>query len=954
MSWDKEQQSFGSRPVNTLARLAFNIYGSSASNSSSSASRVPSFGARQSPPNNSMTPVYEITANDTTRVRYKATSELVGMCRINGDGDTVAVAGKNSLQVLNIGGSAVVHTEDLLPRSYYTRNKKAIGTILDVKAGYASYGKYVGASTTTGSILIFNCDAKNKLLFKYSDQTRAVNTISFSQLDPHLLLSGSQDGSIKLWDMRSSAAKPQLSIQANSDAVRSIQFSPFHNKKFVAISDSGVILKWDIRLPSQFDKKFNAHSGPGLCIDWHPDFDYVVSAGRDKQVQVWNMNGETRVPEYVIYSANPVSRVAWRPITSNTIAGSELAMSYLNNDLTVQVYSLRRKYIPVYSIASHGAQVTGLTFKDDRYLLTCSKDKFFSKEDLALHPLTIDNIPLNSVTWAPNNDLVFVNQQKRPIEVDKETDHAQSFPNQAVSTSPNSTGNFASSQVSHESSPRGMSRASSMRPAITRGHSQNSQHHHSLLSTSAMNPTAVPVTLPIMKSEAALKYLADNYVFDHTEDLVTSCLKNASTAAEVGNHRDAQTWNVIKESLLWERQLNEAIKYDQDAAVVANDADSVQSDSTQGKFQYSTSNSTNYGKSPSLSDISAFNSVGSRDTPIPLSERRLSIIKSIKSKASTQEINESGEESDPGKTVTREDVIRWADKLRPKAEVTGNGDHTLTKDDTEEAIEFTENVPIPNAIRRKRSARNSLIDALIQPEVSPGAQSSSPSYSLSSTMSGTSVRPLTPGWPSLAHRKTVSTGNSHLSELTRQLTNQKLDEELKSAPYLPPFAPRQMIYKAIEFSAGQGDLLMSCTMLLLFNDKYHIYKENMFKNGIYQYLEFLQRLKFWIPMAKILGTLEQEEFKQMALNSTTVRRFCSKCGVLVVNEITKQKFLKDHQVQFGAWFCEICGCRSKCIYCNEPLKGLNIFRLKCGHNGHFGCFRSWVLDEGMDCCPGGC
>lgn len=964
MSWDKgtDQQvsPYTGRPSNSLARLAFNIYGTSGGTTPSGISRTPSYHNRQSSPPNAtppkgVSPVYDVGANDITTVRYKSNSELIGLCKLNTDSDHVVMAGKTTLQIYRVG-TTVVPIDELLTNSFYMKNKKAFGTILDVKCGHRNYNKYVAASTTTGSILIFNTTAKsNKLLFKYSDQTRAINTLSFSQLDPHLLLSGSQDGAVKLWDLRASKGKPTLTIQPGSDAVRSIQFSPFHNKKFAAISDSGVILKWDLRLPTQFEKKLNAHTGPGLCIEWHPEFDYLVSAGRDKQVQIWNMNSDTRVPEHVIYSANPVSKVTWRPTVSNSITGAEVAMSFLNNDMAVQIYSLKRKYIPLYTIESHTAQITGLSFKDERFLMTCSKDKFFCKEDLALYPHTIDNLSLTSVSWTPNNDIIFIDQQKKKFETDRESDTQQSgvsYPQPSTSPSSNPSALTSTPYMSYNTSPRpGMSRSSSVRPSLIRGQSGNLNIHHT---APVMNPTAIPVTLPIMKNKDALKYLAENYVIDPSEDLVASCVKNAATASEVGNYRDAQTWNVIKESLLWERQLDQELIYDV-PEVVHGDGESLHSDLTSEKYQYSTSASTNYGKSPSLSDLSEFNSLNSKEHHFATREHRLSIIKSIKSKSSITDIQESeSEDPDHGKTVTREDVLRWADTLKTKpSDTAASGDDTLNKDENEVAVEFTEATTKPVALHhRKRSIRESMLDIAD----SNSAQSRSPTYSLMSSMSAASIKPLSAPLAPILSKQSLSKQNSHMSELTKQLTGQNTDHEKVTVGgrLLPPFVPRQMIRKSVEFSSGQGDLIMSCTLLLLFNDRYKILPEVMMKNSLFEYLQFLQRMTFWVPLANILQITEYDEFKQMSSNSTTVRRFCSKCGVLVVNEKTKEKYLKDDQVNFGAWFCEQCGCRSKCIYCNEPLKGLNIFRLKCGHNGHFGCFKSWMFDEGMSCCPGGC
>lgn len=967
MSWDNRSpgdlsSSQGSRPSNTLARLAFNIYGNSGSSSAGSLpSRAPAFtpSSRHSPPNG-LTPVYEGDPKDTSRVRYRAGFELTAFCKLNNEQDSAVIAGKNALQVLRIG-QQITLTEDLLAGNSAMKNKKLIGSILDVKAGYQNCSKYIATSTTTGSILMFNTESSKKLLYKFSDHTRAVNSIAFNQLDGSALISGSQDGAMKLWDLRSSTGKAVLTMHGSSDAVRSLQFSPFHNKKLAAIFDSGVIQKWDLRVPGQYEKRFNAHTGPGLSLDWHPELDYIVSGGRDKQVQIWNMSSnETRLPEHVIYTASPVSKVAFRPGPINNIKDAEIASSFLNNELGVQVYALRRKYIPLYTVESHSAQITGLYFKDDRYLWTASKDKYFVKQDLYNQPMTIDNLPLSSVSWAPNNDLMFVDQQKIPIEFDHSNTMENHMSTTAPSTSPSSSSMALLSpavQSFSEMSPRpGMSRTSSFRPPLTRNHSHGSNYHqHIIASTPVMNPYAIPVNLPIMKTNDVLKFLTDNYVFDDSKDFIESCERNAHVASQVGNHRDAQTWNVIKESLQWESNLEGQQKYDEPIEPYIDENDSMRSDSIHEKYRYSASNSTGYsGKSPSLSDLSEFNSsLNSRDASFSDREKTKKQMQPHRFSG----IEESGEESevDEGSTpVKREDVIKWADALHPTqpSPVTDHNNHTT--DDNEEAIEFTDSVAKPiNQQQRKRSNRNSLLEAILHPETSPGGKSASPTYSLSSSMSAASqVRTYTQSFVPLMQKQKLINKNSHMSMLTKQLTNQNDDQ--KETELLPPFAPRIMIHKAVEFSAGQGDLIMSCTLLLLFNEKYKIYKDGMMKSFLYSYLEFLQRLRFWTTFTKLIRASKYDDLKQMSSNSTSVRRFCGDCGVCVVNEATKEKFMTDSAVEYGAWFCERCSNRMKCIYCNEPVKGLNVFRLKCGHSGHFGCLQTWVLDEKMDCCPGGC
>jgi len=1019
-----EGSQYGSRHSNTLARLAFNIYGNSASTTSSSISpsRVPTPYAtsRQSPPAFAAYNEPSETYDDSTgQMRFRTTQELTSLSKLNNDSsDSVVIAGKNLLQVLRIANSTITPVNDLLSNTYYMKNKKVIGSILDVEAGYHNHSKFIATSTTTGSIFIFNntSQSKNKLVFKYNDHTRAVNSISFSQLDSHSLLSGSQDGSMKLWDLRSNLTKPVFTMHGSSDAVRSLKFSPFHNKKMCAIFDSGVIQKWDLRVPTQYERKFNAHTGPGLSLDWHPELDYIVSGGRDKQIQVWNMNNNDprQLPEHVIYTAAPVNKVCFKPssYSISNIMNAEIATSFLNNDQSVQIYSLKRKYIPEYTIESHSAQITGLVFKDERIMITCSKDKSLMKEDLNAHFHPIDNLPINPTAWSVNDDLIFLNQARDFKELDLTEGSTQftgynpmtSITSTSPGHSPNSSAiNSPSVSSFPESSPRpGISRSSSgFRPSVNRMSSHGSQHNNN--GVNFTNPHVVPVRLPISKPDESLKYLAYNYIFDGNQDLIETCDTNANIANDVGCLRDSQTWKVIKESLIWETQLAEELKYEVQEATTEADANSnlntqhYDTDTDNDKdYQYSTSNSTaNYGKSPALSDLSEFNSLNSRELSLKSRDDfKLSKIKkefqNIKEKIEEGSDGENGRESfndheDRNKTITKEDILKWDDL--PSKEVTekqsqdflsqkNEENETLSKDeidqeqdgqDDDDAIEFVDSIATsrPISLPEKRKPRNSLLEAILPPNSEDSGKmigkSSSPSYSISSSFSNisNSLRPIPQALGPLLHKSNFNklvkqeSGTDHKSELTRQLTNQKQEREDETL-LLPPYAPKYLIKKAIDFSLQQGDLIMSCTLVLLFNDRYKLFKDKSVKDMINSYLEYLKKLQFFITITNIISISKYTEFREMSLNSTTLRRFCSNCDSLIVNEKLKESVLSNPSIEFGTWFCENCHDKSLCTYCNEPIKGLTIFRLKCGHSGHFGCFKTWMVDEEMDGCPAGC
>lgn len=82
---------------------------------------------------------------------------------------------------------------------------------------------------------------------EFSAHTRAVNRINWHPLEDHLLVSGSQDMTIKLWDRRGRTYNCQTSCQPRSEAVRDVQFNPHQPHLFAAACENGSLQVWDRR-----------------------------------------------------------------------------------------------------------------------------------------------------------------------------------------------------------------------------------------------------------------------------------------------------------------------------------------------------------------------------------------------------------------------------------------------------------------------------------------------------------------------------------------------------------------------------------------------------------------------------------------------------------------------------------------------------------------------------------
>jgi len=112
-----------------------------------------------------------------------------------------------------------------------------------------------------------------------------VNSIAYSP-DGHLLTSGSDDGTVRLWDTRTGleAISP---LRSGDGKVTSVAFSP--DGRFIASGTSdGPIRIWDVKTGRSPMMPLLGHVKPVNCVTFSPDGTLIASAGADCTVRLWN------------------------------------------------------------------------------------------------------------------------------------------------------------------------------------------------------------------------------------------------------------------------------------------------------------------------------------------------------------------------------------------------------------------------------------------------------------------------------------------------------------------------------------------------------------------------------------------------------------------------------------------------------------------------------------------
>lgn len=508
----------------------------------------------------------------------------------------------------------------------------------------------VACGLANGTVQVYQVTlgGKNRLAYKLQDHKRVVNSLDF--VDDSVLVSGSQDGTVKVWDLRTFSPRPvmQLAASHHSDPVRSCQASAHCRVRgkttVLSVHDSGALCKFDLRATAGVgagvgagagagallpERKWTFHSGPALSLHIHPDAEYVLTGGRDRKICVWHY-GEAGLhsvaPLLIVNTYGPVMKVRWCTVAAQDpveptldlpdapdplcLYNYDFACLYLNDDATISVYNLRRRYIPKAVVASPMRKpvqnFVWAALRTDRRLFSISKANVLVAHDLDVNDVDItrplDNMPAVATAWRPGYaNVSIVSQHKNDFELgdpvadsrdtsfdDTRDDllHLRSTPPKErppiVRQSTQFTVALLKSQspVLHQRgmdssvrdssaramdlSGRGLDLPPPVRPSLPRNPSQSTQGSQSLGAAHskslphAPSPYVAALSVPIpLADDTVFDILAAEYHISVPDgfSLLDVCQMNARVAASVSRYRDCEIWRML--GVLLEQEFEE-------------------------------------------------------------------------------------------------------------------------------------------------------------------------------------------------------------------------------------------------------------------------------------------------------------------------------------------------------------------------------------------------------------
>ncbi|AQZ10667.1 PRP46 (YPL151C) [Zygosaccharomyces parabailii] len=189
-----------------------------------------------------------------------------------------------------------------------------------------------------------------KLIRVINGHSGWVRCVQVDPVDNDWFATGSNDTTIKIWDLAS--GKLKLTLAGHVMTVRDVAISSRHPYLFSASEDK-LVKCWDLE-KNRSIRDYHGHLSGVHTVDVHPSLDLIATAGRDSVVKLWDIR--SRVPVMTLVGhKSPINKIYCLPVDPQVVSAS--------TDATIRLWDI----------------VAGKTIKT----LTHHKR---SVRDLALHP----------------------------------------------------------------------------------------------------------------------------------------------------------------------------------------------------------------------------------------------------------------------------------------------------------------------------------------------------------------------------------------------------------------------------------------------------------------------------------------------------------------------------------------------------------------------------------------
>jgi WD40 repeat protein len=267
-------------------------------------------------------------------------------------------------------------------------------------------GRCLATGSDDGTVMLWD-SASGGMLHPLEEHSNSVLTVAWSP-DGQRLASGSSDKTVKIWDAAS--GRVIHSLEGHGSLVYSVAWSPEGQRLASGSSDKTVKI-WDAA-SGRAIHSLEEHGDLVLTVAWSPDGQRLASGSNDNTVKIWDM-ASGRAINSLEGHGNSIYSVAWSPDGQRLASGSD--------DNTVKIWDAASGRA-IHSLEGHGNLVLTVAWSPDgQRLASGSDDQTVKIWDAAsgrvIHSLEGHGDWVRSVAWSPDGQRLASSSDDQMVKI---------------------------------------------------------------------------------------------------------------------------------------------------------------------------------------------------------------------------------------------------------------------------------------------------------------------------------------------------------------------------------------------------------------------------------------------------------------------------------------------------------------------------------------------------------